>query len=223
MVAEPPEERGHGTGGPGRRGAPGGRRAARELLPASWQPLLAQPPLAGMLTQPLVADALLEMRRILPPSLALHSLRAFLLADARARAAGTGYDRTGLFAAAAFHDTGLTGHAPRTPGGFPHRSAELLDRFLTRHGTDEARRRVLHRAVGAHMRPFPARDASPEARLLHFGAWLDVTGRGTRQVPGERRRLARLAPTPLLAVSFSARMAVCELRRALPVPSPPGR
>lgn len=218
-MAEPSEASGHGTDGPDRGGARGGRPRAREVLPDAWQPLLAQPPLAGMLTQPLVADALLEMRRMLPPSLALHSLRTFLLADARAKASGAGYDRTGLFVAAAFHDSGLSGHAPRTPGGFPHRSAELLDRFLVRHGAGEARRRVLHHAVGAHMRPFPERGASPEARLLHFGAWLDVTGRGTRRVPGERRRLARLAPTPLLAVSFSARVALHGLRGVLPVPS----
>jgi hypothetical protein len=195
----------------------------REVLPEAWQPLLAQPPLAGLLVQPLVADALLEMHRILPQRLALHSLRTFLLADARARACTTGYDRTGLFVAAAFHDAGLTGHAPPAHGGFSCRSAELLDRFLTRHGVDEGRRRALNRAVREHMRPFPARGAAPEVRLLHFGAWLDVTGRGTRQVPGERRRLARLAPTPLFAVSFSARVAACGLRKVLPVPPGPAR
>jgi hypothetical protein len=66
------------------------------------------------------------------------------------------------------------------------------------------------------MRPFPARDAGPEARLLHFGAWLDVTGRGERLVPGDRRRLSELAPTPWFAVSFCARVAACGLRRVLP-------
>ncbi|CAM5479906.1 HD domain-containing protein OS=Streptomyces tendae OX=1932 GN=GUR47_29945 PE=4 SV=1 [Streptomyces tendae] len=72
------------------------------------------------------------------------------------------------------------------------------------------------RAVREHMRPFPARDAGPEARLLHFGAWLDVTGRGERRIPGDRGRLAALAPTPWFAVSFSARVVACGLRRVLP-------
>ncbi|MFB8777894.1 hypothetical protein [Streptomyces broussonetiae] len=185
-------------------------------LPDDWRPLLAEPPLARLLGRPLVDDALSAMHRLLPPRTALHSLRTFLLADARARADGTEYDRAGLLAAAAFHDSGLTCEAPRVPGGFPGRSAVLLDRFLAGHGVDDGRRGALTRAVREHIRPFPARTAGTEARLLHFGAWLDVVGRGDRQLLAERRRLARLAPTPLFAVSFSARVAVCGLRGVLP-------
>ncbi|MFE6281472.1 hypothetical protein [Streptomyces sp. NPDC057877] len=192
-----------------------------EVLPDAWQPLLTQPPLAELLGQPLVDDALLAMHRLLPPRVAVHSLRTFLLADAAGRARGSECDPAGLFAAAAFHDTGLTGSAPRVRGGFPCRSAVLLDRFLARHGVGEGRRRALTRAVREHMRPFPARDAGPEARLLHFGAWLDVVGRGGREVPGERGRLAELAPTPWFAVSFAARVALCGLRGILPDRPPP--
>ncbi|MEV0598673.1 hypothetical protein AB0I82_05120 [Streptomyces sp. NPDC050315] len=199
--------------GPGEGGPPG---VPPEVFPESWRPLLAQPALAGLLGEPLVDGALLAAHRLLPPRVALHSLRTFLLADACAAARGTGYDRAGLLAAAAFHDTGLTGDAPRVSGGFPYRSAALLDRFLTEHGVADARRRALTGAVRRHMRPFPPRDGGPEARLLHFGAWLDVTGRGRRALPGERRRLAELAPTPWFAVSFPARVAGCGLRRALP-------
>ncbi|MEV0641479.1 hypothetical protein AB0I77_42465 [Streptomyces sp. NPDC050619] len=194
-----------------------------EAVSEPWHPLLAEPALAKLLGDPLVDAALEELGRRLPPRTALHSLRTFLLADARARAQGVGYDRAGLLAAAVFHDTGLTGAAPRVRGGFPCRSAELLDRFLAGHGVDDERRGALTRAVREHMRPFPARDAGPEARLLHFGAWLDVTGRGHGQVPGERRRLAGLAPTPWFAVSFSARVAACGVRRALPISSAPTR
>ncbi|MCZ9342307.1 hypothetical protein NGM37_31570, partial [Streptomyces sp. TRM76130] len=82
---------------------------------------------------------------------------------------------------------------------------------------DDGRRRALTRAVREHMRPFPAPDAGPETRLLHFGAWLDVTGRGGRRVPGERQLLAGLAPTPWFALSFCARVAACGPRRVLPV------
>ncbi|MER7395305.1 hypothetical protein ABT381_07295 [Streptomyces sp. NPDC000151] len=191
----------------------------QEVFPDAWRPLLAQPALAKLREQPLVDEALRELHRLLPPRLALHSLRTFLLADAYASARGTGYDRVGLLAAAAFHDAGLTGSAPRVRGGFPARSAALLDRFLAEHEVADARRRALTGAVRRHMRPFPARDAGPEALLLHFGAWLDVTGRGCRRLPGERRRLAELAPTPWFAVSFSARVATCGLRRVLPAPS----
>ncbi|PAZ13578.1 hypothetical protein CLM62_24020 [Streptomyces sp. SA15] len=193
-----------------RRGVPPG------VLSGPWRPLLVQPPLAELLGDPLVNAALMEMGRVLPPRIALHSLRTFLLADARARVRGIGYDRAGLLAAAVFHDAGLAGGVGRVLGGFPCRSAELLDCFLAGHGVDDGRRGTLTRAVREHMRAVPARDAGPEARLLHFGAWLDVTGRGGRQVPGERRRLADLAPTPWFAVSFSARVAACAVRRALP-------
>ncbi|KOV70470.1 hypothetical protein ADL00_09755 [Streptomyces sp. AS58] len=193
------------------------------MLPEAWHPLLARPPLAGLLGQPLVDRALSEMHRLLPPRVALHSLRTFLLADAHARVRGLDCDRAGLLAAAAFHDTGLTAHAPRVPGGFPCRSAALLDRFLAAEQVDRDRRDALTRAVREHLRPLPARTAGAEARLLHFGAWLDVTGRGARHVPGERRRLSDLAPTPWFAVTFSARVAVCGLRRALPYPSGPAR
>lgn len=186
-------------------------------LPGTWQPLLGRPALAELLGHPLAGAALTHMRR-LPPAVAVHSLRTFLLADACARAGGTAYDRVGLLAATAFHDAGLVGRARVGRGGFPARSAELLDRFLAAHRVGAARRAVLTRAVRDHMRPLPARDAGPEARLLHFGAWLDVTGRGERLVPGDRRRLSELAPTPWFAVSFSARVAACGLRRVLPAP-----
>ncbi|MEU4657088.1 hypothetical protein AB0G32_24660 [Streptomyces sp. NPDC023723] len=185
-------------------------------LPGAWHALLARPPLTGLRGDPVADAALREMSRLLPARVALHSLRVFLLADARARAAGTAYDRAGLLAAAAFHDTGLVGRAPLGRGGFTARSAELLGRFLAGHRVAGDRRRTLVRAVREHMRPFPAPDAGPEARLLHFGAWLDVTGRGGRLVPGERRLLAELAPTPWFALSFCARVAACGPRRVLP-------
>lgn len=188
------------------------------VLPEAWQPLLRRPALAELLGHPLAGAALKEMCRLLPPRVAVHSLRTFLLADACARTHGTAYDRVGLLAAAAFHDTGLVGRTPLGRGGFPCRSAQLLDHFLARQQVGAVRRTTLTRAVREHMRPFPARDAGPEARLLHFGVWLDVTGRGERQVPGDRRLLAQLAPTPWFAVSFSARVVACGLRRVLPGP-----
>ncbi|CAM5515861.1 HD domain-containing protein OS=Streptomyces tendae OX=1932 GN=GUR47_29945 PE=4 SV=1 [Streptomyces tendae] len=187
-----------------------------EALPETWQPLLGRPALAELLGHPLASAALTEMRRLLPPHVAVHSLRTFLLADACARSHGTAYDRVGLLAAAAFHDAGLVGRSPLGRGGFPSRSAQLLDAFLAGHEVGTGRRTALMRAVREHMRPFPARDAGPEARLLHFGAWLDVTGRGERRIPGDRGRLAALAPTPWFAVSFSARVVACGLRRVLP-------
>jgi hypothetical protein len=202
MSAEPHHARGSGPG--------------ESAAPEAWRPLLTEPALADLLGDPLADAALRELRRLVPPRVALHSLRTFLLADACARAHGIAYDRAGLLAAAAFHDAGLTGGAARGRGGFPSRSAVLLDGFLTGHGVAAGRREVLTGAVREHMRPFPVRGAGPEARLLHFGAWLDVTGRGHRQLPGERRRLARLAPTPWFAVSFSARVAARGLRPASP-------
>ncbi|MFE0256509.1 hypothetical protein [Streptomyces sp. NPDC059010] len=201
----------HDVPGPGPGG--GGRLFAE---PEAWRPLLAEPNVVGLLGDRLVAAALRELHRLVPPRTALHSLRTFLLADAFAQARGIHYDRAGLFVATAFHDTGLTWGGGPLRGGFPGRSATLLDRFLAGHGMDDARRAALTGAVRDHMRLRPARHAGPEARLLHFGAWLDVTGRGDRRLPGERRRLAALAPTPWFALSFSARVAACGLRRALP-------
>ncbi|MFG2681070.1 HD domain-containing protein [Streptomyces sp. NPDC048392] len=212
MAARPevPEVPGTGEGGAGSSSVP------PDALPVAWRPLLGRPALAELLGHPLAGAALTEMRRLLPPHVAVHSLRTFLLADAFARVHGTAYDRVGLLAAAAFHDAGLVGRTRLGRGGFPHRSAQLLDEFLAGHGVGTGRRTTLTRAVREHMRPFPARDAGPEGRLLHFGAWLDVTGRGERHVPGDRKRLAESAPTPWFAVSFSARAAACGLRRALP-------
>ncbi|QOV41164.1 hypothetical protein IM697_16650 [Streptomyces ferrugineus] len=187
--------------------------------PEAWRVLLAEPAVAELLGDRLVAAALRELPRLVPPRTAVHSLRTFLLADAFARGHGIDYDRPGLFVAAAFHDTGLASGGARVRGGFPGRSAASLDRFLAGHGVAEARCAPLTRAVREHMRPWPTRHAGPEARLLHFGAWLDVTGRGGSRLPGERRRLATLAPTPWFALSFSARVAACGLRRALPGPT----
>ncbi|MGC9542237.1 hypothetical protein [Streptomyces sp. UG1] len=209
MAAKP-----HGVRGPGPHEA--GRGDAE---PEPWRPLLAEPAVAELLEDRLVAAALRELPRLVPPRTAVHSLRTFLLADAYARRHGIDSDRPGLFVAAAFHDTGLTSGGARVRGGFPGRSAASLDRFLAGHGVAEARCAALTRAVREHMRPWPAPHAGPEARLLHFGAWLDVTGRGGHRLPGERRRLAALAPTPWFALSFSARVAACGLRRALPGPA----
>lgn len=201
----------HGVWDPGPdEGGPG------TSAPLAWRPLLAEPSVSGLLGDRLVAAALRELHILVPPRTALHSLRTFLLADAYARTRGIHYDRAGLFVATAFHDSGLTRGGASLRGGFPGRSAALLDRFLAGHGVDDVRRAVLTRAVREHMRPRPARHAGPEARLLHFGAWLDVTGRGGRRLPGERGRLAALAPTPWFALSFYARVAACGLRRALP-------
>ncbi|MFJ6072071.1 hypothetical protein ACIQFU_14710 [Streptomyces sp. NPDC093065] len=215
MAAGPdvPEVPDSAAGGPGSSPS-----VPPEALPEAWQPLLGRPALAELLGHPLAGAALTEMRRLLPPSVAVHSLRTFLLADALARTDGTAYDRVGLLAAAAFHDSGLVGRSRLGRGGFPCRSAQLLDAFLAGHAVGLGRRTALTRAVRDHMRPFPARGAGPEARLLHFGAWLDVTGRGERHVPRDRERLATLAPTPWFAVSFSARVVACGLRRVLPGP-----
>ncbi|WP_030181668.1 HD domain-containing protein [Streptomyces violaceorubidus] len=212
-MAAGPDKPGAPDSGADGAGSPG---LPPEALPESWQPLLGRPALAELLGHPLASAALTEMRRLLPPHVAVHSLRTFLLADACARSHGTAYDRVGLLAAAAFHDAGLVGRSPLGRGGFPARSAQLLDVFLAGHEVGMGRRTALTRAVREHLRPFPARDAGPEARLLHFGAWLDVTGRGARQIPGDRGRLAALAPTPWFAVSFSARVVACGLRRVLP-------
>lgn len=216
-MAARPEGPGSGGGATGRGPVP------PEALPKAWRPLLARPALAKLLGDPLGGAALTEMARLLPTRLALHSLRVFLLADAWAQAEGTRFDRPGLLAAVAFHDTGLVGWAPLGRGGFPRRSAELLDRFLAERKVDDARRAVLTRAVREHMRPFPPRNAGPEARLLHFGVWLDVTGRGERRLPGERRMVTAPAPTPLFAVTFFARVAACGLRRARPGPASTAR
>jgi hypothetical protein len=211
-------------GGPGSGGdATGPGPVPPEALPKAWRPLLMRPALAGLLGDPLGGAALTEMCRLLPTRMALHSLRVFLLADACAQTEGTRHDRAGLLAAAAFHDTGLVGWTPLRRGGHPRRSAELLDRFLAGRRVDDARRAVLTRAVREHMRPFPARDAGPEVRLLHFAAWLDVTGRGERRLPGERRMITAPAPTPLFAVTFSARVVACGLRRVLPDPAAAAR
>ncbi|MFJ3037924.1 HD domain-containing protein [Streptomyces tendae] len=212
MGAGPQMPEGPDPGGSGASSHSGPSKA----LPEAWRPLLDRPALAELLGHPLAGAALEEMYRLLPPRVAVHSLRTFLLADACARTHGTAYDRVGLLAAAAFHDTGLVGRTPLGRGGFPRRSAQLLDHFLARQQVGTVRRTALTRAVREHMRPFPARDAGPEARLLHFGVWLDVSGRGERQVPGDRRRLTQLAPTPCFAVSFSARLVACGLRRVLP-------
>ncbi len=206
-----------GAHGPGPDPDPDRRERLVDQLPPGWRPLLAQPGLSSLLGDPLVDDALRELRRLVPSSLAVHSLRTFLLADAYARRGGIGYDRPGLLAAAAFHDTGLTAARREARGTFPHRSAVLFERFLAEHAVAPGRRGALVRAVREHMRLLPVRGACPEARLLHFGAWLDVTRRGSGRVPGERHRLHELAPTPWFAASFTVRVATCRLGPAAPL------
>jgi hypothetical protein len=124
----------------------------------------------------LVGEAMAIACRALPEPILNHSLRAFFLASAYARAVGREHDGEGLCLAAIFHDFGLT-EEHRKPGmAFTLASSAVLEGFLEQRAVPKERALPLIEAIDFHMQLLPRWSKGNVVGLLQVGAWMDVMG-----------------------------------------------
>jgi hypothetical protein len=132
--------------------------------------------------------------RAAPRAIVHHSVRAYLLGRAFARARSITFDDEGLYLAALFHDLGLVAPYEDRARAFPIASGRALRLFLRDHGVDAARIGPLVDAIELHMSLRPRWSQGAEVGLLQIGAWADATGRGRRALGETAREIARAWP-----------------------------
>jgi hypothetical protein len=133
------------------------------------------------------------VHRRLPGWLRAHSVRAYLWAAALGARDGLEPDRSVLWAAALFHDVGLTRLA-RNSMCFEVEGAELARRLLERHGMapEPADRAAI--AIILHMQPGVTIADGAEALLLDRSTGLDVRGDGYELVDAVREDVMAAFP-----------------------------
>ncbi len=141
-----------------------------------------------------------------PTSIVNHSVRAYLLAAAYARAKRVAFDDEALFLAAIFHDLGLV--PPYTDPGrpFTFASTRALRLFLKDRGVPEARVAALSEAIELHMQLLPRWSRGPEVGLLQVGTWMDVVGLRRRAIRDEARAIAEAFPRAGFDLAFPTRL-----------------
>jgi hypothetical protein len=133
------------------------------------------------------------VHRRLPGWLRAHSVRAYLWAAALGARDGLEPDRSVLWAAALFHDVGLTRLA-RNSMCFEVEGAELARRLLERRGmaAEPADRAAI--AIILHMQPGVTIADGAEALLLDRSTGLDVRGDGYELVDAVREDVMAAFP-----------------------------
>ncbi|MES9542470.1 HD domain-containing protein [Actinomadura sp. NPDC000600] len=119
-------------------------------------------------------------------ALANHSVRTYLFGRAvgeglRLRPAD-GYDDEVLFLASVLHDLGLTERGDGRQR-FEVDGADAAAEFVSGHGLDDARTRVMWEAIALHSSTGIANRMRPEIALTHAGTSIDITGQGAEALP----------------------------------------
>ncbi|MBF5043803.1 HD domain-containing protein [Aggregicoccus sp. 17bor-14] len=116
-----------------------------------------------------------------------HSTRVYYWAALSGRRKGLAYDPELLYAAAMFHDLGLTSHFRQSRLRFEVDGANAARDFLRGHGIAEADVAKVWEAIALHTTPGIPELMHAEAALLQLGAGMDVTGRTYEQFTDEER------------------------------------
>ncbi|BBY17162.1 HD domain-containing protein [Mycolicibacterium litorale] len=107
-----------------------------------------------------------------------HSLRSYLWGMLHGRHRGLAPDPEMLYAAAMFHDLGLTPRYRRVDQRFELDGADAARDFLVDHGCSHAAARTVWLAVALHTTPEIPDRLEPEVALLIAGVSTDVVGAG---------------------------------------------
>jgi hypothetical protein len=107
-----------------------------------------------------------------------HSSRSYLWAMLHGRHRGVDPDPELLYAAAMFHDLGLTRRYRRDDQRFELDGADAARGFLADHGYPQATARIVWLAVALHTTPEIPDRMEPEIALLIAGVATDVVGAG---------------------------------------------
>jgi hypothetical protein len=124
-----------------------------------------------------------------------HSVRVYCWAALLGERRGLRFDHDLLYAAALFHDVGLTDAYRDSKRRFEVDGADAAREFLRRHDVPEADVARVWAAVALHTTPGIPEHMEPEVALVQAGAGLDVVGRGYDDVAPTQRE-AVLAAYP---------------------------
>jgi hypothetical protein len=116
-----------------------------------------------------------------------HSTRVYYWGALTGRRKGLAYDPELLYAAAMFHDLGLTPRFRESQLRFEVDGADAARDFLRSHGILEADVGRVWAAIALHTTPGIPEFMHPEAALLHVGAGMDVAGRTYEEFTDEER------------------------------------
>jgi hypothetical protein len=116
-----------------------------------------------------------------------HSTRVYCWAALLGDRNGLTFDRELLYAAAMFHDFGLTDRFRESQLRFEVDGANAARDFLRRREIPEDAAARVWAAVALHTTPGIPEFMQPEIALVQAGAGMDVVGRGYEHVPDEQR------------------------------------
>jgi hypothetical protein len=107
-----------------------------------------------------------------------HSVRVYLWAALTGRREGLSFDAELLYAAAMFHDIGLTQRYRDSHLRFEVDGANAARDFLRGHGLSQGDLDKVWMAVALHTTPGIPEHMHPEIALVQAGAGMDMAGRG---------------------------------------------
>ena len=116
-----------------------------------------------------------------------HSLRVYFWGALKGHRLGLSVDSELLYAAAMFHDVGLTEGYRDSQLRFEVDGANAARDFLRARGIPETDIQTVWNAVALHTTPGIPEFMGPEIALLHAGAGVDVAGRGYDEFTNDQR------------------------------------
>lgn len=116
-----------------------------------------------------------------------HSVRVYVWGALTGERMGLTFDPELLYAAAMFHDIGLTARYETSRLRFEVDGANAARDFLKSRGISEADTETVWNAVALHTTPGVPEFMRPEIALVQAGAGMDVAGRGYDQFTDAQR------------------------------------
>lgn len=116
-----------------------------------------------------------------------HSRRVYLWGALIGRRRGLAFDPELLYAAAMFHDVGITPHYHDSRLRFEVDGANAARDFLRARGIAEREIEKVWLAIALHTTPGIPEHMHPEVALVQAGAGLDMTGRGLDDITAQER------------------------------------
>ena len=116
-----------------------------------------------------------------------HSRRVYLWGALIGRRQGLAFDPELLYAAAMFHDIGITPHYHDSKLRFEVDGANAARDFLRTRGIGASKIEKVWLAIALHTTPGIPEHMHPEIALVQAGAGLDMTGRGLENITMDER------------------------------------
>jgi len=123
-----------------------------------------------------------------------HSARVYLWGALAGNRMDLKFDSELLYAAAMFHDVGLTKHYAHSQLRFEVDGANAAREFLSGHGICERDIEVVWNAIALHTTPGIPQFMRPEIALVQAGAGMDVAGRNYGTFTQAEREAVLAAP-----------------------------